>query len=90
MLDLAGLRDDAVSVLATGLDAPYSTGGVSYGRVRRPFPIAKALDDALLAWGVNGEPLLPDHGYPVRLVLPGLGRHRQHQVARLAEVAAPS
>ena len=44
---------------------------MNYGRVRRPFPIAKALDDALLAWGVNGEPLLPDHGYPVRLVLPG-------------------
>ena len=56
---------------------------MNYGAVRRPFPVAKALDDALLAWGINGEPLLPDHGYPVRLVLPGLGRHREHQVARL-------
>jgi DMSO/TMAO reductase YedYZ molybdopterin-dependent catalytic subunit len=66
-----GLSPDAVSVQATGLDAPYVTGGVDHGRVRRPFPIAKALDDALLAWGADGAPLLPDHGYPLRLVLPG-------------------
>ncbi len=66
-----GLSPDAVSVQATGLDPHYVTGGVDYGAVRRPFPVSKALDDAILAWGVNGAPLLPDHGYPVRLVLPG-------------------
>jgi DMSO/TMAO reductase YedYZ molybdopterin-dependent catalytic subunit len=66
-----GLAPDAVSIQATGLDDPYVTGGVDYGRVRRPFPVAKALDDALLAWGVDGDPLLPDHGFPLRLVLPG-------------------
>ena len=49
----------------------YVTGGVDYGSVRRPFPVSKALDDAILAWGANGADLLPDHGYPVRLVLPG-------------------
>ncbi len=38
------------------------------------FPTAIALDgrDALVAVGMNGEPLPPDHGYPARLVVPGL------------------
>ncbi len=71
LLRRIGLRRDAVSVQATGLDAPYVAGGVDHGRVRRPFPVTKALDDALLAWGANGAPLLPDHGFPLRLVLPG-------------------
>ena len=31
----------------------------------------RALDDALLVWGQNGEPLRPSNGYPVRLLLPG-------------------
>ncbi|MQW76573.1 molybdopterin-dependent oxidoreductase [Nocardioides sp. dk4132] len=71
LLHRIGIRRDAVSVMATGLDDPYVSGGVDYGRVRRPFGIDKALDDALLAWSANGEPLLPDHGFPLRLVLPG-------------------
>lgn len=71
VLRWAGLRSDAVSVQGSGLDDDYVDKGENLGRVRRPFPIAKALDDALLAWGANGEPLLPDHGYPLRLVLPG-------------------
>jgi len=36
-------------------------------------PLAKALDpDTILAWEMNGAILLPDHGYPVRLIAPGL------------------
>jgi DMSO/TMAO reductase YedYZ molybdopterin-dependent catalytic subunit len=71
VLASVGLSPDAVSIQATGLDDPFVSGGTDYGRVRRPFPVEKALDDALLAWGMNGEDLLPDHGYPLRLVLPG-------------------
>lgn len=67
----AGLRDDAVEVMAVGLDDPYVEEGVDHGRVRRPLPIAKALDDVLVAWAMNGEPLPRDHGHPVRLVVPG-------------------
>ena len=65
-----------------GLDATVVAGGADQGHVRRPLPVAKALDDALLAYEMNGAPLPPDHGFPVRLVVPGLDRHRQHQVAR--------
>ena len=71
VLAAVGLSPDAVSIQATGLDDPFVSGGTDHGRVRRPFPVEKALDDALLAWGMNGEDLLPDHGYPLRLVLPG-------------------
>ena len=71
VLASVGLSPEAVSIQATGLDDPFVSGGTDYGRVRRPFPVEKALDDAMLAWGMNGEDLLPDHGYPLRLVLPG-------------------
>ncbi|MEU4664825.1 sulfite oxidase [Micromonospora chalcea] len=71
VLRLAGLRDEAVDVMPEGLDPDYVTGGVNLGRVRRPMPIAKALDDVLLAYEMNGEPLPADHGFPVRVVVPG-------------------
>ncbi|MFC4785446.1 sulfite oxidase [Nocardioides sp. MAHUQ-72] len=67
----AGLRPEAVQVMPVGLDAPFVEDGVDWGRVRRPLPIGKALDDVLVAWEMNGEPLPPDHGFPVRLVVPG-------------------
>src|SRR3954470_24702736 len=71
LLRHVGLDPAAVSVMATGLDASYVSGGVDYGPVRRPFPVSKAMDDALLVWGADGRDLLPDHGFPIRLVLPG-------------------
>ncbi|MGW5739895.1 sulfite oxidase [Amycolatopsis sp. NPDC003861] len=70
VLAQAGLTRDAVDVLPEGLDADYVTGGVNLGKVRRPLPVAKALEDVLLAYEMNGQPLPPDHGFPVRLVVP--------------------
>jgi len=71
LLDRAGLLDSAIDVMATGLDDPYVSGDVDYGHVRRPIPIEKALDDTLVALEMNGSPLLPDHGFPARLIAPG-------------------
>ncbi len=70
VLARAGLTRDAVDVLPEGLDADYVTAGVNLGKVRRPLPVAKALEDVLLAYEMNGQPLPPDHGFPVRLVVP--------------------
>jgi DMSO/TMAO reductase YedYZ molybdopterin-dependent catalytic subunit len=70
LLERAGLRDSAVDLLPQGLDPDYVTGGVNLGPVRRPLPIRKALKDVLVAYEMNGEPLPPDHGFPVRLVVP--------------------
>ncbi len=71
VLERAGLRRDAVDVMPEGLDARVVADGADQGHVRRPLPIAKALDDALLAFEMNGEELPPDHGFPARLVVPG-------------------
>jgi DMSO/TMAO reductase YedYZ molybdopterin-dependent catalytic subunit len=71
VLERAGLRRAAVDVVPQGLDDPYVTGGIDYGRVRRPLPVGKALDDVLVALEMNGRELPPDHGFPARLVVPG-------------------
>jgi len=34
-------------------------------------PIAKAMDDCMVAYGMNGEPLRPQQGFPMRLMVPG-------------------
>nr|WP_083976219.1 molybdopterin-dependent oxidoreductase [Herbidospora sakaeratensis] len=67
VLSLAGIRPGAVDVLATGLDDPVD----GRGHVRHVLPLAKALDDVLVAYEMNGVTLPPDHGYPARLVVPG-------------------
>lgn len=67
VLERAGLRPEAAHVLLTGLDPESPEGGW-----RRPLPLAKATaPETLLAYRMNGEPLLPDHGFPLRAVVPG-------------------
>ncbi|MEU9606587.1 sulfite oxidase [Streptomyces sp. NPDC048057] len=70
VLERAGASPSAVAVMPRGLDDEFVTDGVSLGRVRRPLPLAKAVDDVILAYEMNGEPLPYDHGFPVRVVVP--------------------
>jgi sulfane dehydrogenase subunit SoxC len=63
ILDRAGLKNTAKDVMAEGLDDL---------KVRRPISVTKALaEDTLLVYAMNGAPLPPDHGFPVRLLTPG-------------------
>ena len=50
-------------VLAEGADGSGLT---------RTIAMERALDDAIVAWGMNGEMLRPENGYPLRLVVPGV------------------
>jgi len=68
VLERAGLSESAVDVMPEGLDDPVGT----QGHVRRPLPIEKALDpDTLLVYAMNGKVLPADHGFPIRLLVPG-------------------
>ncbi len=62
LLEEAGVEPAAQWILAEGADA---------AAMSRSIPMAKAMDDALLALFQNGERLRPENGYPVRLFLPG-------------------
>jgi len=63
VLDRAGLKRTAKDVMPEGLDDL---------KVRRPMSVAKAVaEDTILAYAMNGEPLPPDHGSPVRVLVPG-------------------
>jgi sulfane dehydrogenase subunit SoxC len=70
VLEDAGVRDAAVEVLFTGLDRGVEEEvEQSY---QRSLPLAEALrDEVLLAYELNGEPLPPQHGFPLRLFVPG-------------------
>ena len=57
-----GVKPEATWFLAEGGDACVMT---------RSVPVAKGWEDALLVYGQNGEPLRPEQGYPLRLLLPG-------------------
>src|SRR3954462_1367904 len=70
LLEEAGIPAGAVDVAFTGADH-----GMERGVERayaRGLPLAEALrPETLLVWGMNGAPLPPQHGAPLRLVLPG-------------------
>ena len=74
LLRHAGLKRPAREVILTGADcgeietAPRPGGKIHYAR---SLPLAKATDDVLLAWHMNGREITPPHGYPLRAIVPG-------------------
>jgi DMSO/TMAO reductase YedYZ molybdopterin-dependent catalytic subunit len=64
VLRMAGVQDGATQIVGRSVDG-FTAG----------FPTAWAMDplrDPMIAIGMNGEPLPADHGYPARLIIPGL------------------
>jgi sulfane dehydrogenase subunit SoxC len=81
LLEEAGVDRSAQWILAEGADA---------AAMSRSIPMAKAMDDAILALFQNGERLRPENGYPVRLFLPGWeGNMSVKWLRRLKIVSAP-
>ncbi len=72
-----GVRPGASWLLAEGGDAAV---------MARSVPLEKATDDAMLAYGQNGEAIRPEQGYPVRLLLPGWEGNAQVKWLRRIEV----
>ncbi len=69
LLEEAGILNDAVEIVFTGWDEGVDLG-VRHA-FERSMPVAEALrDGVILAWEANGQPLLPQHGWPLRLVVP--------------------
>ena len=63
LLEEAGVQRDATQVVGRAIDG-WTAG----------FPTTAAMDgrQAMVVVGMNGEPLPPDHGFPARLIVPGL------------------
>jgi sulfane dehydrogenase subunit SoxC len=70
LLEEAGVSPDAAEVVFTGRDRGIQ-GEVEHAYARS-LPLDEALrDEVLLAYEINGRPLPPQHGFPLRLVVPG-------------------
>jgi sulfane dehydrogenase subunit SoxC len=81
LLEETGIDPKAKWFLAEGADAPS---------MNRSIPLAKALDDAMIALYQNGERINPSQGYPMRLLLPGYeGNMNVKWLHRIKLIEAP-
>jgi sulfane dehydrogenase subunit SoxC len=88
LLHDAGVAGDAVEVLFTGLDRGVE-GGVEQA-YQRSLTLEEAGDRPFVAYAVNGEPLPPQHGFPLRLIVPGwYGMTSVKWLARIDAIAEP-
>ncbi len=86
VLTRAGVKASAKHLHLMGNDDPP-------GKVppfHRSIEMEKALDDCILAYEMNGAPLAPEHGAPLRMVVPGwAGDHWMKWLVRLAPSVEP-
>jgi sulfane dehydrogenase subunit SoxC len=89
LLAEAGMPDGAAEVVFTGLDRGVE-GGVEQ-LYERSLTVADAIrEDVLLAYACNGAPLPPQHGFPLRVVVPGwYGMTSVKWLQRIAVVDEP-
>jgi len=85
----AGVRPDAVELVFTGADR--GTQGDIEQDYQRSLTVAQATaPEVLLAYAMNGRPLEPQHGFPVRLLVPGwYGMASVKWLTAIEAVAAP-
>lgn len=82
LLDECGIDPRAKWFIAEGADGPH---------LMRSIPLAKGLDDAMIALYQNGEPLMPGNGFPMRLLLPGYeGNMNVKFLRRIKLVSGPA
>ena len=88
VLDAAGLRDDCIEVSFTGADRGFDR--VEHDFARSLNRATALSDDVLVVHMMNGAPLMPQHGYPVRLVVPGwYGMASVKWLSRIEALAEP-
>jgi len=71
LLKEAGLCDSAVEILFEGSDIGHIDDSGNQISFERSLPREKALDDVILAYKMNDHILPSEHGFPLRLVVPG-------------------
>jgi sulfite oxidase len=90
VLEAAGIGEGARHVAFAGLDRDVESGtGVPFGG---SIPIERAVSDrALLAYEMNGRPLAPEHGFPLRAVVGGyVGARSVKWLSEITLQAEPS
>jgi DMSO/TMAO reductase YedYZ molybdopterin-dependent catalytic subunit len=87
LLEEAGVRGESTELLFTALDRGVEGGEPQ--TYERSLPLAEA-GNALLAYEMNGAPLPPQHGYPLRLVVPGwYGMQNVKWLTRITALTEP-
>jgi DMSO/TMAO reductase YedYZ molybdopterin-dependent catalytic subunit len=69
LLRQAGLRESVAEIVFRGADRGID-GGVEHDFARSLVPAEAMRDEVLVAYAMNGAPLPPQHGAPLRLVVP--------------------